>query len=299
VSAVLVLMAGMVFSAEGFVRGSVGYNLITFLVSGTIIVATLTFVVLLAFEVYRSVKFAEAHALARQVEEEAVEEALLGRQRRRTAAASANGGTRRQSLGRRLSVALGRSSMAPSPVDDGAVDTSEGTAGFSGDGAGELRLQRRGSSLSESVARQRRQSLLGRLQGLVSAGLNSSGGRGGLLMPDVESSEDRVAPSRESKSPSGVQSVAPGRMIPPPPLSAARGGQEVVSPPPSLLDDSGNAVESSGAHRQGIVSTILAAPTATRNMRVHTMASKERGSAVWTVHQEPEANGLQAAAPSP
>ncbi len=92
VSAALVLMAGMVFSADGFTPGSPGYALLTIFVAGTIIGATTAFALLLSFEIYRSVKYAETHVLARRVEEEAVEEALLGRWRRRSSAAPAADG---------------------------------------------------------------------------------------------------------------------------------------------------------------------------------------------------------------
>jgi hypothetical protein len=164
VSAVLVLMAGMVFSADGFTRGSTGYTLLTVLVSGVIIVATATFALLLAFEVYRSVKYAEAHALARRVEEEAVEEALLGRWRRRAGRAgpagsppsagssrwraSIVGALRRDSShGRRLNgrssrALLGTAPSAPSPVvpwppapsGAGATQPSGGATALGSDG---------------------------------------------------------------------------------------------------------------------------------------------------------------------
>ncbi len=177
VSAVLVLVAGMVFSADGFSRGSTGYDPLTALVSGILIVATATFAVLLAFEVYRSVKFAEAHALARQLEEEAMEEAVLGRWHRRAVAAGSVGGggvrwrasiagaLRRDSVhGRRLSAAFAGS---PTAVSDVAVRPSDAAAAVPRDGSSPVQLP--GSNVVESLVHRRRQSLLARLQGVVGA----------------------------------------------------------------------------------------------------------------------------------
>jgi hypothetical protein len=312
VSAVLVLMAGMVFSADGFTRGSMGYNLLTVLVSGVIIVATATFAVLLAFEVYRSVKYAEAHALARQVEEEAVEEALLGRWRRRSSAAGStpSGGTRRRSsivsalqrnssLGRRLSVALGRSTTGPSPGSPGADGAPDGVAAVSGDG--ESAPQRRGSSLSESVVRQRRQSLLGRLQGVVGAGsgrtLLSHSGTGGdayddsapVLAPEAAFPAQVEAPSSLPPPP------PPPTVVPAPPALKARGGISATPPPPPPRHDAGSPSMTSGTRHAGVgLDTVVAAAATARSMRVHTMAAKERGAAarIRMVHAEPGPDSL-------
>jgi hypothetical protein len=76
----------MVFTSGGFPPGTTGYNLLAFAVALIVITATLAFMLLLGFEIFRSVKFAEVHVLARRVEEEVVEEVLLSRRRRSTAA---------------------------------------------------------------------------------------------------------------------------------------------------------------------------------------------------------------------
>jgi hypothetical protein len=139
VSAVLILVAGMVFTSGGFPPGSTGYRLLSIVVALTIIVATLAFLLLLGFEIYRSLKLSEAHGLARRVEEEAVEEALLGRRRRSTVAGLGVRGRRRSSvfggdlqreasLARRVGLAFGGSH----PRGELWVDSDEGCDSGSG-----------------------------------------------------------------------------------------------------------------------------------------------------------------------
>jgi hypothetical protein len=267
-------MAGMVFSADGYKRGSVGYNVLTTFVAGTIIVATASFAALLVFEVYRSVKFAEAHALARRVEEEALEEAVLGKWRRRSPAAGADGSpsgrssalgavARNSSLGRRVSVALGWSPASSDPVGAGPGDAL--------DAAGPL-LHRHGSS--RVVARQRRESLLARLQGIVRAA-SSAGGEAGIGRGGPAANVD---PDGKSEPPLGARSLTP--LHPPPartPLVSAPtdgGGPEARSgpfPPPPPHDDS----EGPGTSRAG-VDTFVLGKAAARSLRVLNMAAKER-----------------------
>ncbi len=128
VSANLVLMAGMVFSSGGFTRGSTGYTLMTIAVAATILGSTGVFLVLLIFEIYRSVKFAHAHVLARQAEEEAVEEALRGR-RRRSTVTGADGVARRPSTTanflRSGSSLARRFSLAPTGGPSGSAANSQ------------------------------------------------------------------------------------------------------------------------------------------------------------------------------
>jgi hypothetical protein len=275
VSASLVLMAGMVFSADGFTRGSTGYNLLTVLVAGVIIVATSSFAALLAFEVYRSVKFAEAHALARRVEEEALEEAVLGKWRRRTptagagAGASAGSSPRRRSsimaalargsgsFGRRVSAAVGVSPASPDTGPEGAADSA--ASGRLSDGS------------SRTVARRRRESLLARLQGIVGGGTLSGGEAGtGPGGPASNAVSDGM----------GAQSPIPPR--PPPshtPLSSAPwdGGSTGARPapcppPPPPHDDSG----SPGHPGRVGVDAVVVAKAAARSLRVRNMVAKER-----------------------
>jgi hypothetical protein len=58
---------GMVFTSKGFGPGSTGYNLSVAVTASAIIVSTFVFLALLVFEVYRSVKYAAIHDVARQV----------------------------------------------------------------------------------------------------------------------------------------------------------------------------------------------------------------------------------------
>ncbi len=109
VTSACVLMTGMVFASKGFqpgvcayVRvgwgdwgtrslrappsraccrvacasahaGTIGYVLLNIVAAAGIVGSTLVFMSLLVFEIYRSIKFARVHDVARQVEEEAVE----------------------------------------------------------------------------------------------------------------------------------------------------------------------------------------------------------------------------------
>jgi hypothetical protein len=255
VAASLVLMAGMVFSADGFPRGSTGYNLLTACVAGIIICSTAGFSLLLGFEVYRSVKFAEAHVLARRVEEEAIEEAVVGRRRRRrpSGTSDAGGGTgarrrssisaalrRNSSLARRLSVALGGPSATPFPAAEGVEGVGPGGAldGPGGDpssGAGDADgpwLQRRASNRAVSATvLQRRASLVERLLGVTGGGGGSGsgsgsggggggGGGGGILKTG---SLEEAASTRDT--PSGSQHIVP-------PPQCLVGGAPVMPPPP-------------------------------------------------------------------
>lgn len=81
ITSVMVLMTGMLFASHGFPVGSVGYLLLNIVAAAFIVGSTLVFLLLLGFEVYRSIKFAAVHEVARQVEEEAVEAAMLERAR--------------------------------------------------------------------------------------------------------------------------------------------------------------------------------------------------------------------------
>ena len=69
VCSVIILTAGMIFTSKGFGPGSTGYNLsVAVTATGSaIIVSTSVFLALLVFEVYRSVKYAAIHDVARQV----------------------------------------------------------------------------------------------------------------------------------------------------------------------------------------------------------------------------------------
>jgi hypothetical protein len=59
--------------------GSVGYVLLNIVAAIGIVGSTLVFLGLLGFEIYRSIKFARVHDVARQLEEEAVEVCVCAR----------------------------------------------------------------------------------------------------------------------------------------------------------------------------------------------------------------------------
>ena len=81
-AAVCVLTAGMVFVSHGFAPTSVGFAVMTWLVAALVLAATAAFLAFVAFEVYRSVRHANLHALTRQAEADAMERSL--KQARRT-----------------------------------------------------------------------------------------------------------------------------------------------------------------------------------------------------------------------
>ena len=58
----------MVFVSNGFAVGSFGYDAMTLITGLTILACVASFVVLLVFEVYRAVKYAAVHDLAREAE---------------------------------------------------------------------------------------------------------------------------------------------------------------------------------------------------------------------------------------
>lgn len=82
-SSSMVLVLGMVFASQGFPQGSMSYNALVVLTAALVVGSAGAFIVLLVFEVFRSVKFAAIHNLARLAEEDAVEAALLERFSRR------------------------------------------------------------------------------------------------------------------------------------------------------------------------------------------------------------------------
>lgn len=81
VTSVLVLELGMVFSSRGFPPGTVGYVLLNIITAAIILGSAASFIILLAFEVYRSIKLAVAYEQARKVEMAMEEERLLQKSR--------------------------------------------------------------------------------------------------------------------------------------------------------------------------------------------------------------------------
>jgi hypothetical protein len=54
-------MAGMVFMSKGFPPGSSGYQFLTFVVAFVVVVATVTFLSFVGFEVFRSLRCVVVH----------------------------------------------------------------------------------------------------------------------------------------------------------------------------------------------------------------------------------------------
>jgi membrane protein implicated in regulation of membrane protease activity len=79
ITAILILLSGMVFLSGGFPAGSVGYVLMTVIVAFVIITCVTTFVALLAFELYKSFRDSERHEAERREEADRME-ALLREQ---------------------------------------------------------------------------------------------------------------------------------------------------------------------------------------------------------------------------
>ncbi len=76
ISGMLVLLAGLVFNGGGFRVGSAPHHLLTAAVASIVIGATVTFVVLIAVELYKSFRDADLHAALRAAEAASVESAL-------------------------------------------------------------------------------------------------------------------------------------------------------------------------------------------------------------------------------
>jgi hypothetical protein len=72
VCATLILMGGLIFTSSAFPEGSLGYRVLSLLISGMIVGCVVMFGVILVFEVIRAVKFAGLHRTSRQVEAQAV-----------------------------------------------------------------------------------------------------------------------------------------------------------------------------------------------------------------------------------
>ena len=78
ISAVLIMMLGMVFSSNGIAAGSALYALLAGVTATIIVVAIASFAVLMVFEVFRSLKFIALNDVARKVEVEEAERAAMG-----------------------------------------------------------------------------------------------------------------------------------------------------------------------------------------------------------------------------
>jgi hypothetical protein len=81
ISAVLILISGMVFASGGFHPGSVPYNMLTTIVTVLILGSVLSFFVLLFVEVYKSFRDASLHDEQRKSEADRVEATLLQQSR--------------------------------------------------------------------------------------------------------------------------------------------------------------------------------------------------------------------------
>ena len=90
-TSIVILMLGMVFTSQGFPAGSVGYDILTAVAVVIIVLSTAVFMSLLAFEVYRSLKFSALNDAARQLEVDQIEESLKLRRRSTMTGTQVNG----------------------------------------------------------------------------------------------------------------------------------------------------------------------------------------------------------------
>jgi hypothetical protein len=81
-SSFLILVLGMVFSSRGFADGSAALRILTTVTIVLIVTAVVSFLTLLAFELYRSFRLSTLHALARQLEAAKIEQTLVLTRRR-------------------------------------------------------------------------------------------------------------------------------------------------------------------------------------------------------------------------
>ena len=184
IASIVILILGMVFTSQGFTPGSTGYNILTAVAVVIIVTSTSVFVSLLTFEVYRSLKFSELNDVARQLEVDHIEQALIQSRSRGRAKAgddSTRGTRHRDSPSRRRSSLMakvdvvrrrfsrlkpdsdgGRYPVVPSADADRDVAGAAGSDGHGdapsrrrpsrgGDGGGNSRAARRKSSVLEGL----------------------------------------------------------------------------------------------------------------------------------------------------
>ena len=102
VAAMLILLAGIVFVSDGFAVGSLGYNILTWVIAVVIGSATAAFASLVVVEVYRSIRYHHVHVADRKREADTVERAMKVQRRKArkssTASATVRSGLRRFTL---------------------------------------------------------------------------------------------------------------------------------------------------------------------------------------------------------
>ena len=76
-TAMFVLLSGMVFNSTAFTNGSPPYIVMTVIVCGIIICTVIAFAGLITFEVYRAIRYSGLHAVARTIESATIELRLL------------------------------------------------------------------------------------------------------------------------------------------------------------------------------------------------------------------------------
>ena len=79
ITAMLVLMAGMVFISGGFSVGSVGYSVLTWVVTVIVVLSTCCFLALVVLEVYKSIAHHKRHLAERAAEADRLEQAMMSR----------------------------------------------------------------------------------------------------------------------------------------------------------------------------------------------------------------------------
>ena len=216
-----ILLLGMVFASGGFAVGSFPYECLGAVTAIIIVVSTSSFVCLLAFEVYRSVKLASFERIARAAEIEQLEKAfhaenVYRRQSRQPRRSSGSlGGTalavpnRRASLLLRLGIKSQDSSSLLQRVTDQQEVLSEPASASNSDGGsptpgdrrrrnGEVQVQkRRAVRFRFPTAMSRPSSAAPRLDWVV----------GGLAVTASGADDAKAPPRRDAKRAARVQSI--------------------------------------------------------------------------------------------
>ena len=215
---ITILLLGMVFASGGFAVGSFPYECLGAVTAIIIVVSTSSFVCLLAFEVYRSVKLASFERIARAAEIEQLEKAFhaenvyrrQSRQPRRSSGSLALAvPNRRASLLLRLGIKSQDSSSLLQRVTDQQEVLSEPASASNSDGGsptpgdrrrrnGEVQVQkRRAVRFRFPTAMSRPSSAAPRLDWVV----------GGLAVTASGADDAKAPPRRDAKRAARVQSI--------------------------------------------------------------------------------------------
>jgi hypothetical protein len=156
----MILICGLVFQSGGFRKGTVGYNILTAIVTTVIVSAVVSFAVLMGIEVYKSFRDAALHEAQRRAEADRVEMALRGESRRRrvdsdettrvnlraSAAMTGESGTRQSRAAKAVASGAGRVKVRGSSLDGTAADAAATATPASAAVAGPSRRRGTGSA---------------------------------------------------------------------------------------------------------------------------------------------------------